>query len=61
MKKKCCYLDRECAEDCIAYLKNPQISAGLEEAGIPEMKCLRLFAEVSQSLKFDFEEEWEEE
>lgn len=63
MKKICCYLDRECTKNCVAYIADSSLMPeGLKEAGMPEMGCFRLFMEVAQLLShpFDEEEDWDE-
>ncbi|MDI6794544.1 MAG: hypothetical protein QME81_17035 [bacterium] len=62
--KKCCYMDRKCDKDCVAYVEtqNPLIE-GLTEAGMPEIACFRLFMELTQVLPHPFEDEdedWDE-
>ncbi|MHC1636116.1 MAG: hypothetical protein ACXQTS_05815 [Candidatus Methanospirareceae archaeon] len=45
--KRCCYMDRECSEDCVAYMKvkEKELRRGLRDFGIADMRCLRLFVE----------------
>ncbi len=48
MTKKCCYMDRDCTPDCIAYSSN--VGDTFEDICEGEMTCLRLFTELAQAM-----------
>jgi hypothetical protein len=63
-QKKCCYMDRNCTLECVAYTAISELSESAKEIGMNEMHCMRLLLDLSNLLKTmnsqDFDEEDED-
>lgn len=61
--KKCCYLQRDCTPDCVAYCDVNELAEGATKIGMNELHCIRLFLEIAEKMEMiscnefeDFEE-----
>lgn len=60
-QKKCCYMDRTCTPECVAYSKASELSNGAVEMGMDDMHCVRLLLDLADLMSTmpmeDFEDE----
>ncbi len=45
--KKCCFMDRECTQACVAYSVFNELSEGAKNLGLNDMHCMRLLMELA--------------
>ncbi|MBU0699922.1 hypothetical protein KKE26_01270 [bacterium] len=63
-EKKCCYMERVCNADCVAYLDNGNANEMGMHLGMPNIACLRLLIEAANLLnaaKNADDEDWDDE
>lgn len=57
--KKCCYLQRDCTPDCVAYCAVNELAEGATKIGMNEMHCIRLFLEIAEKMELMSNDEFE--
>ena len=48
--KKCCYIDRDCTPNCVAYIKVHELREMAKSMGLNDMHCMRVFMELSRMM-----------
>lgn len=65
--KKCCYMNKGCTSECVAYSDANELSEMAETLGLDNMHCIRLLTELSnmmntvESMGFEDFEDFEDE
>ncbi|MHC1574720.1 MAG: hypothetical protein ACXQTY_02795 [Candidatus Methanogasteraceae archaeon] len=48
--KKCCYVDRDCTPNCVAYINVRELREMAKSMGLKDMHCMRVFMELSRMM-----------
>ncbi|MCK5108225.1 MAG: hypothetical protein KAR25_00895 [Methanosarcinales archaeon] len=48
--KKCCYIDRDCTSQCVAYIDVIEVQEMAESMGLNDVHCMRVFMELSRMM-----------
>lgn len=48
--KKCCYMDRDCTSECVAYLDVSELREMAKGMGLSDVHCIRVFMELSHMM-----------
>ncbi|VVB87632.1 Uncharacterised protein [uncultured archaeon] len=46
--KKCCYMEREYTDACVAYSVSSELGEGAKEMGMNNMHCMRLLMDIAE-------------
>ncbi len=63
LQKKCCYMDRDCTLECVAYSAASELDDSAKIMGMNNMHCMRLLSDFAglmggmNSKDFDEEDE----
>jgi hypothetical protein len=62
--KKCCYMDRDCTPECVAYSSARELSENAKQMGMNGMHCMRFLLDLTELMgrmaSEDFDEEDED-
>lgn len=60
-QKKCCYMDRDCTPECVAYSAASELNESAKIMGMNGMNCMRLLLDLTDLMgrmnPEDFEED----
>ena len=58
--KKCCYMDRVCTSECVAYIDSGELNGIAGFLGLQDIHCVRLLVELADMMdtigSMDFED-----
>ncbi len=61
--KKCCYMNRDCTPECVAYSAASELNESANIMGMNDMHCIRLLLDLTGLMSMnseDFQDEDEE-